>query len=273
MNNKPASRYIPPHLRNRQQQDRSDNHHQQQQQQYSAPRTNGWNDWNGGRSQQRPGGGGGWNSSYSDMPRGGNRQGRSDFYERGSYGGYRNNRQDSGYQRRDESQGYWRDGVHHIGNRNPRTERELFGTPDDAITQHTGINFEKYDDIPVEATGNDVPQPITSFTSPPMDAHLLSNIELARYTTPTPVQKYSIPIVDAGRDLMACAQTGSGKTAAFLIPTCSALFGNAAKLISRAAPYEMNRFKCRPLILILSPTRELCTQIFDESRRVRYFVP
>lgn len=67
---------------------------------------------------------------------------------------------------------------------------------------------------------------------------------------------------------MACAQTGSGKTAAFLIPTCSALFGQAQKLISRARPGDYHHFKSRPLVLILAPTRELCCQIFDEARRV-----
>lgn len=67
---------------------------------------------------------------------------------------------------------------------------------------------------------------------------------------------------------MACAQTGSGKTAAFLIPTCSAMFGQAQQLIARASPHDYRHFKARPLVLILAPTRELCCQIFDESRRV-----
>jgi ATP-dependent RNA helicase DDX3X len=273
-NNKPASRYVPPHLRNQTNRSErpSDNESQP-----AAPRTNGWNDWNGnnaGSNQRAGGNGGGWNSSYSDMPRGGNKfgGGRSDFYERGSYGGYRNNnRQDSGYQRRDESQGYWKDGVHHIGNRNPRTEKDLFGTQDDTVTQHTGINFERYDDIPVEASGHDCPECITTFTSPPMDAHLLSNIELARYTTPTPVQKYSIPIIDAGRDLMACAQTGSGKTGGFLFPVFSELFSKGP--LSPPVEDESRGYRARkahPQVLILAPTRELVSQIYDEAKKFAY---
>ena len=87
-----------------------------------------------------------------------------------------------------------------------RMEKELYGDPDDPSKIHTGINFEKYDDIPVEANGAGVPEPVTVFTNPPLDPVLLENIEYARYTVPTPVQKYSIPIVAAGRDLMACAQ-------------------------------------------------------------------
>ena len=51
-----------------------------------------------------------------------------------------------------------------------------------------------------------------------LGAALMANVQRCKYTKPTPVQRYSIPIGLAGRDLMACAQTGSGKTAAFCFP-------------------------------------------------------
>ncbi|KJA13718.1 hypothetical protein HYPSUDRAFT_209302 [Hypholoma sublateritium FD-334 SS-4] len=167
--------------------------------------------------------------------------------------------------------GSWKDGKHVVGGRNVRMEKELFGDAADPSKQHTGINFEKYDDIPVEATGAGVPDPVLSFTSPPLDPVLLENIGYAMYTTPTPVQKYSIPIVAGGRDLMACAQTGSGKTGGFLFPILSASFsvGPRAPPEAPGGGYSRSR-KAYPTALILAPTRELVSQIHEEARKFAY---
>lgn len=123
----------------------------------------------------------------------------------------------------------------------------------------------------MEASGQGVPEPVTQFTSPPLDEHLLGNIELAGYKVPTPVQKYSIPIVMSGRDLMACAQTGSGKTGGFLFPILSQAYQNGPS----AAPAQQNggfarQRKAHPTSLILAPTRELVSQIYEESRKFSY---
>lgn len=75
-----------------------------------------------------------------------------------------------------------------------------------------GINFDKYDKIPVEVTGRGPPPAIRDFSEAGLYDKFLENVRKAKYEKPTPVQKYSIPIVMSGRDLMACAQTGSGKT-------------------------------------------------------------
>lgn len=125
----------------------------------------------------------------------------------------------------------------------------------------------------MEASGHDVPEPTNAFTNPPLDDHLLANIKAASYVTPTPVQKYSIPIVMNGRDLMACAQTGSGKTGGFLFPILSQAYQNGpAPLPPQAAgqfSYGRQR-KAYPTTLILAPTRELVSQIFEECRKFAY---
>lgn len=169
--------------------------------------------------------------------------------------------------------GQWRDGKHIPGPQNPRLERELFGLPNDPAKQNTGINFANYDDIPVEASGQNCPEPVNNFTNPPLDDHLLTNIKLAGYVIPTPVQKYSVPIVMGGRDLMACAQTGSGKTGGFLFPILSQTFQNGP---SPSPPQAGGQFsygrqrKAHPTSLILAPTRELVSQIYEESRKFTY---
>ena len=71
-----------------------------------------------------------------------------------------------------------------------------------------GINFDKYEDIPVEATGEDVPDHIDDFKAGDLGEIIDNNLDLCKYSVPTPVQKYAVPIISAKRDLMACAQTG-----------------------------------------------------------------
>ncbi|XP_020603001.1 ATP-dependent RNA helicase DDX3X-like [Orbicella faveolata] len=146
--------------------------------------------------------------------------------------------------------------------KNERIEKELFSK------HNTGINFDKYEDIPVEATGHEVPQNIELFSDCDLGEILHHNVELANYSKPTPVQKYAIPIVKSKRDLMACAQTGSGKTAAFLIPILSRIFEEGPPPLPDAR--QQSRRKQFPISLVLAPTRELACQIFDESRKFSY---
>lgn len=104
---------------------------------------------------------------------------------------------------------------------------------------------------------------------------MLDNIRLCGYKIPTPIQAYVLPAILMNTDVIGIAQTGSGKTAAFLIPTISKLMGKAKKL---AAPrHSLMRpwtredgVRAEPLILVVAPTRELSTQIFDEARRLCY---
>ncbi|RKP39610.1 ATP-dependent RNA helicase DED1, partial [Dimargaris cristalligena] len=174
---------------------------------------------------------------------------------------------------RNSTQGMWVNGKHVHGQSNPNLERQLYGEPEDKDRQSTGINFEKYDDIPVEVSGNDAPASITTFEESSLDPLLMSNIQLAGYKTPTPVQKYSIPIGAVGRDLMACAQTGSGKTGGFLFPILDYAFRTGPPDVDAGNPLPGGVYrtpKPQPIALVLAPTRELASQIHDECRKFSY---
>jgi len=91
-----------------------------------------------------------------------------------------------------------------------------------------------------------------SFKDFSFDVRLQEVIAAEGYTQPTPIQARSIPIVLEGRDVIACAQTGTGKTAAFALPTLHRLI------------IEMKTEKQRsyhPKVLVLVPTRELAIQV------------
>uniref|UniRef100_A0A5F9DMV9 RNA helicase n=1 Tax=Oryctolagus cuniculus TaxID=9986 RepID=A0A5F9DMV9_RABIT len=136
---------------------------------------------------------------------------------------------------------------------------------EDSIFAHyqTGINFDKYDTILVEVSGHEPPPAILTFEEANLCQTLNNNIAKAGYTKLTPVQKYSIPIILAGRDLMACAQTGSGKTAAFLLPILAHLMREGV---------TASRFKelQEPECIIVAPTRELINQIYLEARKFSF---
>jgi ATP-dependent RNA helicase RhlE len=87
------------------------------------------------------------------------------------------------------------------------------------------------------------------FTSLGLHADLLKGIRELGFARPTPIQEQAIPPALEGRDLLACAQTGSGKTAAFLLPILHRLIGR---------PRRVTR------VLVLTPTRELAAQILED---------
>ncbi|XP_053296454.1 DEAD-box helicase 3 X-linked a isoform X12 [Pleuronectes platessa] len=214
-----------------------------------APRDAAYNSF-GGRTDSRS-----KSTFFNERGGGGGSRGR---YDRGGFSSGGNNR--------------WEDSSEDWSKPTPPNERleaELFST------SNTGINFEKYDDIPVEATGSNSPPHIDSFHDVELGEIIMANINLSRYTRPTPVQKYAIPIIKSKRDLMACAQTGSGKTAAFLLPVLSQIFteGPGEALQASKNGQDNGRFSRRkqyPLALVLAPTRELALQIYDEARKVAY---
>jgi len=94
------------------------------------------------------------------------------------------------------------------------------------------------------------------FVSLGLVADLARAVAAQGYTAPTPIQSQAIPMILAGRDLLAAAQTGTGKTAAFTLPLLQRLQLDQ----NRALPPG------RPRALVLTPTRELAAQIADSVR-------
>ena len=91
-----------------------------------------------------------------------------------------------------------------------------------------------------------------AFTDLGLSAAVLKALTAEGYVNPTPIQQKAIPEVLAGRDLLGCAQTGTGKTAAFALP-----------MIERLMASNLQRDARRPRALVLSPTRELSAQIAE----------
>jgi len=99
-----------------------------------------------------------------------------------------------------------------------------------------------------------------SFSDLNLDSAIIKALDAAGYTEPTPIQAEAIPEIMAGHDLMGSAQTGTGKTAAFMLP--------ALNLLSEPHPAKSRG----PRILVLTPTRELAAQVNDAARKYGKFL-
>jgi ATP-dependent RNA helicase RhlE len=104
------------------------------------------------------------------------------------------------------------------------------------------------------------PKPVT-FDTLGLEPSLIEGIRIRGFSVTTPIQSAVIPIVMSGDDLIGCADTGTGKTAAFLLPILNRM------LKARAAAPEERGFT---RVLILAPTRELAVQIEDDVQGFIY---
>ncbi|KAK8637539.1 hypothetical protein V6N13_064956 [Hibiscus sabdariffa] len=111
--------------------------------------------------------------------------------------------------------------------------------------------------LEINVKGDAAPAPVLAFSSCRLPEKLLQNMETAGYVMPTPVQMQAIPAALDGQSLLVSADTGSGKTASFLIP-----------IISLCAKFRQNNFSNprKPLAVVLTPTRELGIQVEDQAK-------
>ncbi|KAL2180830.1 P-loop containing nucleoside triphosphate hydrolase protein [Thermothelomyces heterothallicus CBS 202.75] len=161
-----------------------------------------------------------------------------------------------------------------LGPEVPALEVELFGEP--GKRNNRGIDFSTIAQIELIQEGPVRIEPIKTFEDAGLHPAMLKNVQLAGYETPTPIQRYCLPAIHLGYDVIGIAQTGSGKTAAYLVPILNKLMGKAKKLAApRPNPATFQegvdqRVRAEPLVVIVCPTRELAVQIFNEARKFCY---
>eukprot|EP00930_Biecheleria_cincta_P045341 TRINITY_DN3125_c0_g1_i2.p1 TRINITY_DN3125_c0_g1~~TRINITY_DN3125_c0_g1_i2.p1 ORF type:complete len:787 (+),score=162.99 TRINITY_DN3125_c0_g1_i2:42-2363(+) len=230
-----------------------------------------WNSWD-------KSGGNGWNSSSQSRSSWGSwgNQGRGSWSDRDAEQQQQQQEQVKKLRQNDfkAAQDWYKE--HNIPPGPSKGDAEsLFSTQG----QGSGEDFALYDHVPYTITGqkSDVIQEslpsmhtfedIIRVCQKSVPAELEDNIRRCGFMKPTPVQKCAIPVGLAGRDVMCCAQTGSGKTAAFLVPMLACMMQEGRQTGALEVPFDG---PCKPHTLIMSPTRELCVQIFEDALKFCY---
>ncbi|EIM90151.1 P-loop containing nucleoside triphosphate hydrolase protein, partial [Stereum hirsutum FP-91666 SS1] len=115
------------------------------------------------------------------------------------------------------------------------------------------------EDFSIAARGGNIPHPLRSWLESTIPQQILDVVDSVGYKEPSPIQRQAIPIGLQNRDIIGIAETGSGKTAAFVIPMLT--------FISKLPPFTDENRHLGPYSLILAPTRELAQQIESEARK------
>uniref|UniRef100_A0A1I7SAR6 RNA helicase n=1 Tax=Bursaphelenchus xylophilus TaxID=6326 RepID=A0A1I7SAR6_BURXY len=138
---------------------------------------------------------------------------------------------------------------------------EIFG--EDKLVQNSYQHIFE-DDEPILVEGlQEPPLIVERWSDVKLNAQLMKNIENCGYVKPRMIQSYAIPLILEGHDLKAQAETGSGKSAAFLIPIVN-------ELAEMGEAKRADRGKNQPLALIIEPTRELAVQLYEQARKLAH---
>ncbi|KAH1208973.1 DEAD-box ATP-dependent RNA helicase 40 [Glycine soja] len=132
---------------------------------------------------------------------------------------------------------------------NPLMRPPYMGSSDATDLSPAEIYCQQHE---VTATGDNIPPPFMTFDATGFPPEILREIYSAGFSSPTPIQAQTWPVALQGRDIVAIAKTGSGKTLGYLMP--------AFILLRQRCNNSLNG----PTVLVLAPTRELATQIQDE---------
>jgi len=139
----------------------------------------------------------------------------------------------------------------------------------DSMEKNTHIHIFLKD----EEISNEIQNLSTSFKNIEFHPLLKNNLTKMKYNKMTPIQKIIIPYILQKKDCLGCAETGSGKTVAFLAPIISLLLNQGPPLDDKIYLKQNSKYSnsCSyPVCLVLVPTRELAEQIYIESRKLLY---
>lgn len=122
------------------------------------------------------------------------------------------------------------------------------------MSEQDAAEYQK--SLAIRVSGFDVPRPIKTFSEAGFSVELMKAIARQAYEKPTPIQCQSLPIVLSGRDIIGIAKTGSGKTAAFVLPMIVHIMDQP----------ELSKDE-GPIGVVCAPTRELAHQIYLEAKK------